>query len=743
MSATNDSVRVLHVDDRLDVTELASTFLEREAPRFDVETAASASEGLERLEGGDLDCIVSDYDMPGRNGLEFLEAVREDHPDLPFILFTGKGSEEVASEAISAGVTDYLQKGSGTEQYELLANRVSNAVDAHRSRRMLTERTRQLETLISNLPGTVYRRRNEPDWPLETVEGEVERLTGYSADTLERDGIWGEEVLHPRDRGPVWDAVQEALSGDGTFEVTYRIVTRDGTTKWVWERGRSVRADDGEPEILEGFITEITDRKEREERLERTTARLEALFENSPDMINVHDTEGNVIDPNPRLCERTGYEASELQEMKVWDLDQRLDAEEARVLWEEMDVGDRRRLEGAYRCRDGETFPVEVHIRRLNLEGEDRFVVISRDVTERTERERELERYETLVETAAGGVFVQNEDARYTYVNSYIEERTGYDREQLLGQHPSLLIPDEDVRAISAEIGEMLEGDRESVTFETEITTATGETIPAEGQLALLPADDGFGGTVGVIRDISNRKEREEALRRQKERLEEFASVVSHDLRNPLNVAQGRLELTRAECESEHLDALERALERMNTLIENLLTLAREGEGVGELMPIDLAALAENCWRTVETTHATLVTETDRTIRADRSRLQQLLENLVRNAVEHGSTSSRPEHGATGSGSGGHGDAADHDDVTVRVGDLADGFYVADDGPGIPEERRDEVFRTGYSTSDEGTGFGLSIVETIAETHGWEITVADGDAGGARFEITGVEFVGE
>lgn len=128
----SNAIRVLHVDDEPDFADLAATFLEREDDRFDTETATSATEGLDRLSGRTYDCIVSDYDMPRTNGIEFLEQVREKWPNLPFILFTGKGSEDLASDAISAGVTDYLQKQDGTEQYELLANRIENAVQARR-----------------------------------------------------------------------------------------------------------------------------------------------------------------------------------------------------------------------------------------------------------------------------------------------------------------------------------------------------------------------------------------------------------------------------------------------------------------------------------------------------------------------------------------------------------------------------------------------------------------------------------
>jgi signal transduction histidine kinase len=156
----------------------------------------------------------------------------------------------------------------------------------------------------------------------------------------------------------------------------------------------------------------------------------------------------------------------------------------------------------------------------------------------------------------------------------------------------------------------------------------------------------------------------------------------------------------------------------MDELIDDLLTLAREGDRIDDLKPVDIAALADGCWKNVETAEATLATTADRTIRADRSRLQQLLENLLRNAVDHGGP-----------------------DVSVTVGDLDGGFYVEDDGRGIPPAERERVFDPGYSTSNERTGFGLRIVKQIADAHGWDVAVTHGVDGGARFSVTGVEFV--
>lgn len=125
--------RVLHVDDDPDFTEMVSIFLEREDNRFEIVQATRASNGLDKLGEEAFDCVISDYKMPGCNGIEFLEKVRDECPDLPFILFTGKGTEEIASEAISAGVTDYLQKQRSTDCYTVLANAASNAIEHYRS----------------------------------------------------------------------------------------------------------------------------------------------------------------------------------------------------------------------------------------------------------------------------------------------------------------------------------------------------------------------------------------------------------------------------------------------------------------------------------------------------------------------------------------------------------------------------------------------------------------------------------
>ncbi|PSQ35156.1 hypothetical protein BRD11_02975 [Halobacteriales archaeon SW_12_69_24] len=280
-------------------------------------------------------------------------------------------------------------------------------------------------------------------------------------------------------------------------------------------------------------------------------------------------------------------------------------------------------------------------------------------------------------------------------------------------------------------------------------------------ELLLAHAAEAFG-----------RIDNEAELRRQNERLDEFTSVVSHDLRSPLSVARGRLELYRESGRAEDLAAAESAIDRIETRLEALLSLARQGRTVGDRSEVAVADAAETAW--------------------DRTRLVQLLENLFRNAVEHASTnppsqaqedavehgSTSPpsqaqedavEHGSTSPGSQAHqdaeqqgstsreveadaaaeggstgdgsptrGDAGAHDSsaVSITVGDTDEGFYIADDGPGIPPGERQDVFDLGHTTRENGTGFGLAIVETIAEAHGWTITAGESATAGARFEIS-------
>ncbi|WP_424001649.1 ATP-binding protein [Haloarcula salina] len=337
-------------------------------------------------------------------------------------------------------------------------------------------------------------------------------------------------------------------------------------------------------------------------------------------------------------------------------------------------------------------------------------------------RAADLELRESLIETAPIGIHVLDEDGTFLWANEAFASTVGRTPAELVGTPYRGLIdsghlPPWFSQAYDDEVRDLLSPSNDVDTARMSavpIRTEAGDQRLFDLHFALLPLEDGeFAGTVTALRDVTERKEYQRELERQNERLDKFASVLSHDLRNPLSVATGRIELARRERddESRHLAVAENALERMERLVENVLTLARQGKLVGETTEVPVDEAAREAWLTSETREASLtVADGIETVDADETRLKQLFENLFRNSVDHA-----------------------HADVTVTVGPLDDGFFVADDGPGIPESERDSLFVEEFSMADGG--FGLNIVRTIATAHGWSVDVTESEAGGAQFEF--------
>jgi len=283
----------------------------------------------------------------------------------------------------------------------------------------------------------------------------------------------------------------------------------------------------------------------------------------------------------------------------------------------------------------------------------------------------------------------------------------------------------------------------------TAVSLYAAETTEIELLRALTTAA-ARGAALGIafgLFDIERRrtKRRGAELERQVDRLEEFASVVSHDLRSPLTVAKGNMELIgdNDAVDEELIAHIEFAHDRMSEIIEDSLALARGGNEVTDPEPVELTEIAAQAWQTVGGDDETLSVATERQFDADPERLLRLLENLFRNAIEHGADGDDSDDGdpiAAGLPDD-YGDDEPSESVldglSITVGELTDaeGFYVADNGDGIPEAEREDVFEAGVSSSGTGSGLGLAIVRRIAQAHGWTVSVTDADGGGARFEF--------
>jgi PAS domain S-box-containing protein len=468
------------------------------------------------------------------------------------------------------------------------------------------------------------------------------------------------------------------------------------------------------------------------------------LVEEISDVATIIDSSGTITYVSPSVQRTLGYDPEELVGEIGYEY-QHLDDREAvadAIETLQTNPDDTQIIQTRFRHADGSWRWIEATMQnRIDDEDIGGILVNSRDISERKRREQQYqelaEEYETLLETVEDAIFfvtVESGETGYVFrferLNQAYEDQTGITTEEVRGKTPVDVFGDDLGAELHANYRRCVEA-REPISYQEELPVETGARF-WQTNLAPVITNGKVTRIIGIARNVTERVKRERQLRSQKEQLDQFASVVSHDLRNPLNVAQGRSELLANDCDSEHLAPIVESLDRMEELISDTLTLARQGQVVSDPVPIELVNLVGTCWENVRTDEATLEIEDEITITGDRGRLQHVFENLFRNAVEHSSTSPRSSSG----------DAIEHggSDVTVRVGQLDDhGIYVEDTGPGIPEGARESVFEPGHTSASGGTGFGLTIVKRIAEAHGWAVEIVDGTDGGARFEFTGID----
>ncbi len=350
------------------------------------------------------------------------------------------------------------------------------------------------------------------------------------------------------------------------------------------------------------------------------------------------------------------------------------------------------------------------------------------------QQERLLHRYERLVETAGDGMYVLDDADHLMTVNDALVAMTGYSREGLLGEHISFLFPENDVEAGVETTERLLTSEERTATLEMTLETKGGATIPCEIQLAILDHDGEFRGSVGVVRDVTERKRDQRRLREQNERLDAFAAIVSHDLRNPLSVAQGYLALAEETGSIDHLDKVRDGLDRMESIIADVLAIARDGEWATDIEPVELEAVATEAWDHVTTNDARLAIEGSVTLEADRSRFLRLLENCFRNAVEHGGADVSIRVGSLDRSTA-DGSEPSHDSTDETMSRGVRGFFVEDNGRGFPDDFEDQLFDPSVSSSSGELGFGLWIVREVATGHGWSVTATKSTTGGARLEF--------
>ncbi|ELZ92952.1 HTR-like protein [Haloferax mucosum ATCC BAA-1512] len=612
--------------------------------------------------------------------------------------------------------------------------------------RALVELARDIVTLIGS------------DGRIKYQSPSIEDILGFGQEELVGTHI--SEHIHPDDWGTVEDAFQASIrTGTDTQEpIRYRHRDADGAWRWLESTG-SNQTDTS----VDGFVVttrDVTEQRNYEQQLQRHESIVESIRQGA----YVFDHEGILRYANGAAVERTsvprerlvGHHISDVREMTLLDDEQcaRLETALDAVLRGESD-GERFELEPL----DSDAGTV-VEFAISPIIGDDGEITgavgISTDITERKRYEKQLnalhvstreltaatsrEQVATVVCDAADGVLNYNISGVLLYdeaTDSLVPTAFTAEAREIFGEVPPLPRG----TGFSWEVFERgephLYTDFEAHPYRYEPVEELKEElvvpIPDHGVFFVGSRDEGALADQRLMlakvlasntRAALDRVEREQLLRqrerelaRQNEQLESFASAVSHDLQNPLNVAMGYLELAQERYDSDELARVEEAHDRMEDIIQDVLALARSGQTVDEVETLSLKRVASEAWNTVATDapDATLEFDGETEIAAHHGRLRQLFENLLSNAIRHGG-----------------------DDVTIRVGVLEDapGFYVEDDGPGIPSDEQSHVFEAGYTTSAEGTGFGLSVVMGVVNAHGWAIQLAETDGGGVRFEVT-------
>ncbi len=711
------SVRVLHVDDSPDLLELVSTFLERESPGMTVVSESDPRAALESLTSDPVDCIVSDYDMPEMDGLEFLGTVREMDPTIPFILFTGKGSEEIASEAISAGVTDYMQKTRGTDQYAVLANRIENAVSQYRTHVELEETRERFRTLVEDATDAIL--IVTPDGTIQYATSVTERILGRESAELVGTDVFASVPTDDRSRlREDLAALQTDPDGRNTFE--FRHETSDGEDVWIEARARNLLDD---PTIggIVLYAREITERKNREQELKEYRDRLEgAMLVGDLAWWEV-DVPTESVTFNAGKATMLGYDPDRFSHVEDFtELLHPADYDRTMQAMRDHFEGTAERYDVRYRIEaaDGEYhwFHDVGGITERADDGSPLTVTgvvvdISAQEARKEQVDEERNRFRAVFEEAFDAMVIADDEGTYVNANPAACELFGVTREELVGRS-----------AAEFAVEEYDFGDAWSSFQENSGARGTFPLLRPDGEIRLTEyaatSDIVPGEHLSILRDVTSRVASEDERTRQRERLEAFTAIVSHDLKTPLSVLEGTLTLAEETGDPEHFERCRRTIERTRVLIDDLYELAQAGETIGDREPVELPDVVRDAWDATVSNDVQLRIETAQTIFGDPERVRQLLVNLLQNAADEGET------------------------TTITVGSLDDGFFVEDDGPGVAASARETIFESGNSTKSGGSGFGLTIVNEIVRAHGWGIDVTDGRDGGARFEITNVAVTG-
>ncbi|MGA9388760.1 MAG: PAS domain S-box protein, partial [Candidatus Bathyarchaeia archaeon] len=507
-------MRVLHVDDELDFLKVAKQCLEIEG-QFQVDTARSVEEAMEKMKGESYDAVVSDFQMPGKDGLELLKELRQSGNTVPFVIFTGKGREEVAIRALNLGADQYLNKTGNPETvYGELSHAIRQAVEKRESEE-------RLKAIVENTSNVYY--SHGPDHVLTYVSPQVREVFGYEPEEVLTN--WQNLLTDNPVNLKGIELTQRAIdTGQRQPPYLLELVGRDGRKAWV-EVHESPVVRNGKTVAMVGSITDITERRKAEEALRESEEKYKDLFENAMDTILTLDLKGNVTSVNKAIL-RYGYKKEDVIGKSIrsfipWNLWRK-----ARDDLSQATKGKPTRNETKIRVPDGKAV-VEYRSNPIVKNGKITGVqVILRDIADRKlveEAHKSEEKFRCLVEETAAPVGICDLRGNFTYVNRALAELLGYSVEEMTGRpFRDFLHPKDRGRIIRVFLGAIVLR-REPYSFEFRALHRDGHVLHLMSRPTRFVVNGKTVGFQAIIVDISDLKKAGEELRR-------FSSAVKTSL---------------------------------------------------------------------------------------------------------------------------------------------------------------------------------------------------------------------
>lgn len=612
----------------------------------------------------------------------------------------------------------------------------------------LRDQQRSISALLGNLPGMAYRCKNTPDWPIEFVSEGCRQLTGYSASELKIGGsVLYNDLIHPDDRTMVWNEVQRGVELREAYRLTYRIITRNGEIKNVWEQGSAIFDAELNVVALEGFIADISEQKRAEEALQSREEHFRALIDNSSDVITLFDINGKFIYLSPSVERVLGYRADELRGTSIFRRLHRGDCRRVRetmrrALIKGADISVELRIrhkDGSWRILDtiGRNLLDDPYVGAI--------VFNSRDITERRELETERMQLAKAVEQATESIVISDIDGNIIYVNSAFVNVSGYSRDEVIGQNARILKSGVQSAEYYRDMWTTL---RAGEPWVGRFTNKRKNGTLYEEECAISPIKDSAGKVINLVavkRDVTKEVELEDRLR-QAQKLEavgRLASGIAHDFNNLLAGIRGFGELINLEADEnpklqDYSHEIIRAASRAADLTSQLLAFARKGNFLS--VPMDIhAAINEVTSILTHTIDRRIEIQSELSaaqsfVKGDPSQIQSAILNLGVNARD-----AMPEGGRL--------------IITTRNVYL-DAHYcerhslergpgeyisitVSDTGVGIEDKILSHIFDPFFTTKEQGkgTGLGLAGVYGCVRSHAGCVEVASCVGKGSAFTL--------